>query len=927
MIELEGVRHHNLKNLRLALPRDRLVVITGPSGSGKSSLAFDVLFAEGQRRYIDTLSPYARQFIQQLDRPDVDRVEGIPPAIAIEQRMTRAGAKTTLATLTEVWHYLRLLYAKIGVQHCHLCGKRLLRGSPARIEEEVRIRLAKGRALLLAPLVRGRKGHYRELFERLRKQGFRQVRIDAELRPLTEGLMLDRYREHDVDVVVPEMAPGTFFVAKKVPGAISPVQKALDLGKGFVRLLAGDEETTMSADLACPDCGIGYGEPDPRAFSFNSKRGWCETCEGYGFRREFDADLLVPDPGKSIPGGAILAFEGEPFRKRAAEAFARQSSEALGFDASLPWRRLSARQRDRVLRGDEGFEGLLPRLEGYLKAEKGVANLSRFLREVACPGCRGARLRPESLAVRLGDKTIAEVAALSVSEACRWIRGLRFSEREERVARGVLKELLPKLDLVEELGLGYLSLDRRGDTLSGGESQRIRLAASLGSHLTGVLYVLDEPTIGVHPGDHEILLRALQKLRDRGNSVVVVEHDEETIRRADLLLDLGPGAGRTGGELVFQGRPGAIGRERRSATGRALAGEGRRRVNPRTEEPSEAWVVVRGAREHNLKNLTARFPVGKLTVVTGVSGSGKSTLVRDILFQGLRRKIFKSPVLPGRHDRIDGADHFSRVAEVDQSPIGRTPRSVPASYIGFLDEIRRLFAATSEARARGYSPGRFSFNVEGGRCEACRGQGRVRLEMNFLPDAFMPCEVCQGRRFSSETLEVTFKGKGIAEVLAMTASEAVGFFAAHPSILRRLDLMERVGLGYLTLGQESPTLSGGEAQRIKLVEEIGKWSEGKTLYLLDEPTTGLALSDIVKLIDLLHLLVGRGDTVVVIEHNLEVIKEADWILDLGPQGGGGGGRIVAEGHPLDLARSASRFPQSRTVPYLRDWFRRWGGSG
>lgn len=922
-IQLCGVRQHNLRNLTLEIPRDKLVVVTGPSGSGKSSLAFDVLFAEGQRRYIDTLSPYARQFIQQLEKPEVDRIEGIPPAIAIEQRTTQGGSKTSVATLTEIWHFLRLLFARLGAQHCHRCGKRLAKGSPSRIQTEIAA-LAKKRGqspfLLLAPIVSGRKGHYREHLAKLRKQGIVQARIDGKIVELVPGLQLDRYREHDIDAVI----SGSTIRER--------VERALEMGKGFVRALAGEEETSFSAELACPSCGIGYGEPDPRAFSFNSKRGWCPGCEGLGFKREFDEQLLVPDPARSLLEGAILVFEGEPFGKRAAETFAEQARKAIGVDPKKAWEKLSKATREALLRGNEDFEGLIPRLRAYLDEERGVANLSRFLSETECTDCHGAQLRPESLAVKVEGKSIAEVAALPVTAAKAWIEALGAGSsragslregREASIGEGILKELLPKLEFLEELGLGYLQLNRRGDTLSGGESQRIRLAASLGSHLTGVLYVLDEPTIGVHPSDHRVLLAALEKLRDRGNSVVVVEHDEETMLRADLLLDLGPGSGREGGHLVFQGTPAEIVREKASATGRALGGEGRRRLNARPPAQATDWIVVHGAREHNLKNLTVRFPVGQLTAVSGVSGSGKSTLVRDVLFQGMKRQILKSPLRPGKHDRIEGAKFFARVAEVDQTPIGRTPRSVPASYIGFLDEIRSLFSQTPESRARGYMPGRFSFNTAGGRCEACKGQGRVRLEMNFLPDAHLPCEVCRGRRFSAETLEVLFKGKNIAETLALTVSEAKDLFQGYPGIYRNLEMMERVGLGYLALGQESPTLSGGEAQRIKLVEEVGKWSGGKTLYLLDEPTTGLSLGDISKLIDLLHLLVERGDTVIVIEHNIDLIKEADWLIDLGPEGGDGGGRVVAQGHPLDLVRQASRFPQARTIPFLAHWFQRW----
>jgi len=921
-IVVHNAHHHNLREIDLSIPRDRLVVVTGPSGSGKSTLAFDVLFAEGQRRYLDTLSPHARQFVKQLEKPAVDRVDGLPPAIAIEQRTTRGGANSTVATMTEVWHLLRLLFSKIGERHCHLCGKRLRAASIERLADDLARRFEGQRVGLLATVVRGRKGFHNKIFTKLAKDGVARARVDGAWIDVKPGHKLDRFKEHTIEALIAEVDPKS-----KTSAVEDTLRKASRVSGGAVtvvplgRSAESAEEFTVGAALGCPDCKTGYSEPDPREFSFNSKLGACPQCEGRGYALTFTEHRVVPDPDRSLLDGAIAPLRGEPFGKKAVAVFAKRAQEVANIDPTKPWKKLKERERRAILDGTAELEGILPRLEAEL--QRGSTSLSAFQDEEACRSCAGSRLRPEARAVRLAGKSIGEIAALSVAESRAWVSALSLGAREQTIAKEVIRALLPKLEFLEQVGLSYLSLDRRGDTLSGGESQRIRLAASLGSALTGVLYVLDEPTIGLHARDNRRLLETLQSLRDRGNTVLVVEHDEETILGADLVVELGPGAGRHGGKITANAPPQVLVKNTSTALGAALAGEGRGRRNPRRWSEPQGWLTLHGARANNLKNITVKFPLGRLTVVCGVSGSGKSTLVRECLWRGTSAALANERMPESILDRIEGASKLQRVSEVDQSPIGRTPRSVPASYVGFLDEIRRLYAATPEARARGYTPSRFSFNVAGGRCEPCGGQGEVTLELSFLPEARIPCDACDGRRFNEETLAVTYRGLNIAQTLALTVTEAHEVFRAVPAVEKPLRLLEEVGLGYLAIGQASNTLSGGEAQRIKLVEEMTRaQEERRTLFVLDEPTTGLSIPDTAKLVEMFHRFVEHGDTLVVIEHNLEVIREADWIVDLGPGGGAGGGRVTAEGPWEKIAAKPAAWKDSATAAEIaNDRFR------
>jgi excinuclease ABC subunit A len=922
-IVIRGAREHNLKNVHLELPRDRMIVLTGLSGSGKSSLAFDTIYAEGQRRYVESLSAYARQFLGQMDKPDVDVIEGLSPAISIDQKSASRNPRSTVGTITEVYDYLRLLYARIGVQHCPTDGAALARQTPQQIVDRI-LDLPEGtRFQVLAPVVRGRKGEYDSLLGDLSRQGFTRARVDGEVVEIGEwlaaGRKLARYEQHTIEVIVDRLVRKSGITRRLTDS----LETALRLAEGTaeVDVQGSEEPLTFSQHLACPKCGTSYEDLAPRNFSFNSPYGACESCDGLGTRFEVDPELVVPDPTLSINDGAIA-----PWRSAHTQYFTRMLDAVAkrhGFDLDAPWSKLGAKVRKLVMQGDEdnvmvkyrnrygrtreystSYEGVVPWIKR--RHESAESDWSReqfesYMREVPCRACSGARLKPASLAVSINGRNIAEVCELPIGESAKFIAGLELTDRDRMIAERVTKEINARLGFLLDVGLDYLTLGRAAATLAGGEAQRIRLASQIGSGLVGTLYVLDEPSIGLHQRDNHRLIDTLARLRDLGNTVLVVEHDEDTIRASDWIVDIGPGAGEHGGQVVYSGPVKGIAKAKDSVTGQYLSGE-RSIPTPATRRsPGSDWLTVRGAREHNLKNLTVKIPLGCLVAVTGVSGSGKSTLVRDILLPALMQKIYKSKEAPGRHTAVDGVGALDKVIDMDQSPIGRTPRSNPATYTGVFDGIRKLFAATLEAKVRGYEPGRFSFNVPGGRCEACGGDGTIRIEMHFLPDVYVPCEVCKGARYNRDTLDVTFKGRNIAEVLDMPIGEAVEFFANQPRIARHLQTLVDVGLGYVRLGQPAPTLSGGEAQRVKLASELAKRSTGHTIYLLDEPTTGLHFEDVGRLLTVLSRLVDQGNTVLVIEHNLDVIKTADWLVDLGPEGGSGGGHVVAEGPPERVA--------------------------
>jgi excinuclease ABC subunit A len=896
-ISVRGARQHNLKNIDVEIPRNTLTVITGLSGSGKSSLAFDTIYAEGQRRYVETLSPYARQFLDQMERPDVDSIDGLSPAISIEQKTTTRSPRSTVGTITEIYDYLRLLYSSIGVPYCPNCDKPITRQSTEQILRQIMTTLRDQRVMILAPVVRGRKGEYRKELERFAQQGFVRARIDGVLRSLDEPITLDRRRNHTIEVVVDRLLvkPG---IERRLEASI---ETAARLANGLLVVAPVEgEERLYSQKLACPDCGASVPELEPRSFSFNSPYGACETCSGLGSTWSFDPAKVIADPGKPLLEGGLGPGGGSAYLLHRL----REAARRLRLDLSVPFEGLPAKTQKLLIEGGNGFPGLLKILdEVYEQAGESYREwLMDYMSPVTCPACKGKRLKPASLAVRVQGLSIADFTALPVSRALPLIKSWKFSPREMEIAGRILEEITRRLEFLEAVGLGYLSLDRSAATLAGGEAQRIRLATQIGSQLRGVLYVLDEPSIGLHPRDNERLLDTLVRLRDMGNTVIVVEHDQETIERADYVVDLGPGAGRLGGHVVACGRPQEIARNPASLTGQYLAGLQRIPVPQKRRQGNGRKLVVRGARQHNLKNIDVEFPLGTFIVVTGVSGSGKSTLVHDIVYRALMRHLHGSREEPGEHDAIEGLEHIDKVIQIDQSPIGRTPRSNPATYTGVFTPIRELYAMLPESRERGYKPGRFSFNVKGGRCEACEGDGVKRIEMSFLPDVYVTCEVCRGRRYNQETLQVKYKGYSIADLLEATVEEALGVLGNIPQIASKLQTLVDVGLGYIHLGQPATTLSGGEAQRIKLARELSKRQTGRTFYILDEPTTGLHFDDIRKLLDVLQRLVDLGNTVVVIEHQLDVIKSADWIIDLGPEGGDAGGYVVATGTPEQIAR-------------------------
>ena len=911
-IRVHGARTHNLQNLDLALPRDRLVVVTGPSGSGKSSLAFDTLYAEGQRQYIESLSPYARQFLHQLERPDVDLIEGLQPTISIDQRAGSHNPRSTVATVTEIYDYLRLLYARLGESTCYQCGTPIRPQSPEQILETLLSRPSGTRMMILSPIVRGRKGQHREAIEGIRKAGFVRTRIDGEVLEVNEPPELVPQKAHTIEAVVDRIV-----IREGVePRLAESIRLAVRHGEGLV--LASYEDRTPNAGpqwrdelfstlYSCPNCKISYEEIEPRTFSFNSPYGACPACEGLGARVAFDPDLVVPDPSLSLDAGAIAAWKGAtPAALRKYRELLKPWAESNGGSWTTPLADLKPKALEDLLRGDgKQFPGLLVLLE---KEHATTINetkhqmLAAFRGQVACPECQGSRLRPEARAVRLAGKAIHEATAANVAAARAFFQGLEFPQDRHAIAQPIISEILSRLDFLGKVGLGYLTLDRPAETLSGGELQRVRLASGLGSGLVGVCYVLDEPSIGLHPRDNRRLIEALEDLQARGNTVLVVEHDEAIMRRADWLVDLGPGAGRHGGRIVAQGTPAEVSANPASLTGRYLAGTEKIAVpGHRRRVAMTRALTIEGVTTNNLKGVTAKFPLSALVCVTGVSGSGKSSLLNETLARALVRRLGGIAPKPGPHTSLRGASQIDKVVEIDQSPIGRTPRSNPATYTGVFDEIRKVFAGTRDARALGYKSGRFSFNVKGGRCEECQGQGQRRIEMNFLPDLYVPCPVCEGKRFDRQTLQIRYRGLTIADVLELRVDEAVEFFQNHTAIARLLGSLQEVGLGYVTLGQSSTTLSGGEAQRIKLANELGRVDTGKTFYILDEPTTGLHFDDIKKLLAVLGRLVDLGNTVVVIEHNVDVMKTADWIIDLGPDGGDNGGYVVATGTPEQIA--------------------------
>ncbi|MGH9213737.1 MAG: excinuclease ABC subunit UvrA [Acidimicrobiales bacterium] len=954
---VRGAREHNLRNVSIDLPRERLIVFTGLSGSGKSSLAFDTIYAEGQRRYVESLSAYARQFLGQMDKPDVDFIEGLSPAISIDQKSASRNPRSTVGTITEVYDYLRLLFARIGVPHCPECGAEVTRQTPQQIVDRI-LEMPDGtRFQVLAPVVRGRKGTYETLLADLSAQGFARARVDGETHELTDRIELARYEQHTIEVVVDRLvrrdgierrltdsletalrlADGVAEV-QVVPSPVGDRQEGEQRDDPQVEEGLADDTMTFSQHLACPNGHGSFEELAPRNFSFNSPYGACETCDGLGTRFEVDPELVVPNPDVSLADGAISPWSGghQRYYQRLVEA----AADELDVDASIPWGELSKKHRDALLYGKglgrvwvrfknrygrertyhANYEGVIPFLQRrHSEAESDASReqIEGYMRLVPCPTCKGARLNPLSRAVTIDGRSIDEVCDLAIGEAAKVLSALDLSERDRLIAERVVKEVNARMGFLLDVGLDYLTLSRSAGTLAGGEAQRIRLASQIGSGLVGVLYVLDEPSIGLHQRDNHRLIETLERLRELGNTVLVVEHDEDTIRVADHVVDIGPGAGEHGGKIVHSGSVKQLLRNRESLTGQYLAGKRSIPVPELRRKPNDHWLTVRGAREHNLKNIDVALPLGCFVAITGVSGSGKSTLVNDILYRALMQKVYKSKTPPGLHKAVEGIEHLDKVIDIDQSPIGRTPRSNPATYTGVFDHVRKLFAQTQEAKVRGYLPGRFSFNVSGGRCDACAGDGTIKIEMHFLPDVYVPCEVCKGARYNRDTLDITFKDRNVADILDMSCEEALDFFSNQPAISRHMSTLVDVGLGYVRLGQPATTLSGGEAQRVKLSSELAKRSTGHTIYILDEPTTGLHFEDVRKLLAVLSRLVDQGNTVLVIEHNLDVIKTADWIVDLGPEGGSGGGMVVAEGTPEEVAGESHSWTGQFLAPLLK----------
>lgn len=935
-IKIKGARAHNLKNINVEIPRDKLVVITGLSGSGKSSLAFDTIYAEGQRRYVESLSAYARQFLGQMDKPDVDNIEGLSPAISIDQKTTSHNPRSTVGTVTEIYDYLRLLYARAGRPHCPKCGKPITQQTVDQMIDKIMEQPERTKMLIMAQVVRGKKGEHKKILEHIRREGYVRVRIDGEVHDISEDIQLEKNKKHTIDVVIDRLV-----VREGIEGRLADsLETALKLGNGvvYIQIVAG-ELLMFSENFACVDCGISLPEITPRMFSFNNPYGACPVCMGLGSHREFDEHLVIPNKALSLGEGvfAPLSKNRNAYSMCVMDAVLKE----YGYTLDTPWQDIDKSTQKLLLHGagsekfrfhytnmfgeykeyNVAFEGVLPMLKRRYQeteSEEMRESYADYMTEIPCPACHGARLKPETLAITVGGLNIAELTAMTIREADEFLEKIELTPREFKIANQILKEIHARLNFLLNVGLDYLTLSRSAGTLSGGEAQRIRLATQIGSGLQGVLYVLDEPSIGLHQRDNNRLLATLKKLRDLGNTLIVVEHDEDTMYAADNIIDIGPGAGANGGRVVAQGTAKEIMQVPESITGQYLSRRKYIPVPAKRRPGNGKFIEIVGAKENNLKNIDVRFPLGTLTLVTGVSGSGKSTLVNEILYKGIASKLYRVKGKPGKHKAIKGLANIDKIIDIDQQPIGRTPRSNPATYTGVFDAIRELFSQTAEAKMRGYKAGRFSFNVKGGRCEACKGDGILKIEMHFLPDVYVPCEVCKGARYNRETLEVRYKGKNISEILDMTINEAVDFFQNVPRIVRKLQVIKDVGLGYIKLGQPATTLSGGEAQRVKLATELAKRSTGKTLYILDEPTTGLHTADIHKLLGILQRLVDGGDTVVVIEHNLDVIKTADYIIDLGPEGGDKGGTIVASGRPEDIVKAKASYTGQFLKPLLAE---------